>query len=193
MTLEWNPSQQAIRERLDAGKKHSEIMVELGVSESAIRKVEKAKVPPTTPPTPPAANPPAGDNNPPPPQPPPGTPLRTAAEIARNKPPKPPGEKKEEPKVVLTTEPLEAIALKLMNKTMVIYQTPQILFSYLCAVNRGFDVDLAEWITIACDDVWTGRNINYFEEVALKKNTRRDGDGERQDQGVTKTAGAEGE
>lgn len=79
---------------------------------------------------------------------------------------KPKGEGSVPPIGTSTTEITEATALKLVPKVQSIPLTPDIFIGYMCALARGFEGDIADWLSLASRDFWYGREINPYEVVS---------------------------
>mgnify|MGYP001558692740 FL=1 len=86
----------------------------------------------------------------------------------------------------ITLNVSEAAAIQMMAKTVVIANTPDIIYSFMCAVKRGFEGGLENWLSLVSVDFWTGRGVNPYEEVSRIKE-ESSGNGERQ--GVEQVAG----
>ncbi len=144
------------------GKSVKEAAQEVGVTSEYVYKLRKqGKLTLTNPEEPiPPTDPPGGNGNKPP-----GTPLRSAAEIARNKLPK--EEKKEDPAKLpkLTTETVSATALQLIPQVQQVPLSPGIYNGYLCAKIRGFSGTIADWLELASVNFWTVRGHNPFAIV----------------------------
>lgn len=60
----------------------------------------------------------------------------------------------------------EASFLEFSPKTQRFTLTPAIFMSYMCALKRGYEGDLGEWLNLIAIKVWLDRDINFYGEVA---------------------------
>lgn len=65
-----------------------------------------------------------------------------------------------------TTAASQTAILQFVTKIQPIAMTPDIYMSYMCAVKNGYELSLAEWISLVARDFWLGRERNFYAEAA---------------------------
>jgi hypothetical protein len=65
----------------------------------------------------------------------------------------------------MTLSPVNAALVQFATQTMVVPNTPSLLYGFLCAKKLGFKGYLALFFQEMIDDFYERRGINYFEEV----------------------------
>lgn len=74
--------------------------------------------------------------------------------------------------------------------------TPNIFISYMCAVHRGYQGDIADWLSLVSLDFWRGRGLDMFAEVSglPPSNLEKEGDdgSSQEKEGIKEDGVAEG-
>jgi len=65
----------------------------------------------------------------------------------------------------LTEDVSETSFLTLVAQIQKIPLTPDMYISYMCALKRGYDGNIARWLSLTCRDFWLGRQVNFYAEV----------------------------
>jgi len=74
---------------------------------------------------------------------------------------------KKEPASKKVTSPslIEAAMLEFVGQTIVVPNTPALIYGYFCAKKYGFEGSVGEFLTEVIDDFYQARGINYYQEV----------------------------
>ena len=65
-----------------------------------------------------------------------------------------------------TTEVSETSLLKLTPHAQQVILTPDMYFSYMMALKKGYEGNIGDWLSLTARDFWLGREINFYQEVA---------------------------
>ena len=68
-------------------------------------------------------------------------------------------------KTTPTPNLVEAALLQFVGQTIVVPNTPALVYGYFCAKKYGFEGSVGEFIQEVIDDFFQARDINYYEEV----------------------------
>lgn len=60
----------------------------------------------------------------------------------------------------------QAALLNLVPQTLSLPLSPDIYMSYMCALKKGYEGDLADWLSLVSRDFWFGRDIDMYAEVS---------------------------
>jgi len=74
--------------------------------------------------------------------------------------------KKNTGKMPSTAVASQTAYLQLVPQVQQVILTPGMFMSYMCAVKRGFTGTIGDWLDLVADDFWSGRAINFYEEVS---------------------------
>lgn len=75
-----------------------------------------------------------------------------------------------------TTKAVSTTAyMRFIAQTQQMPMTPDIYISYMCAMRRGYEGELVEWISLCLRDFWIGRKIDPYSECTGLKEVVADG------------------
>jgi len=76
------------------------------------------------------------------------------------------GDLQHKQKVKTTSSLVEAAMLEFVGQTIVVPNTPALIYGYFCAKKYGFEGSVGEFLTEVIDDFYQARDMNYYEEVS---------------------------